>query len=71
MRRVAFAVAVKNARGLLKARADYVTTCPVGYGAVREVGELLLQLTGRWKTVLKEYDRGRASVDAATGSNSM
>lgn len=57
MRRVAFAVAVKNARGLLKARADYVTTCRGGYGAVREVAELLLQLTGRWKTVLKEYDR--------------
>jgi len=57
IRRVAFAVAVNNAWGGLKAHADYVTTHRGGYGAVREVAELLLRLTGRWDALLKEYDR--------------
>ena len=57
IRRVAFAVAVKNAWGGLKAHADYVTTRRGGYGAVREVAELLLRLTGRWDALLREYDR--------------
>ena len=57
LRRVVFAVAVKNAWDGLKAHADYVTTRGGGRGAVREVAELLLRLTGKWDALLKEYDR--------------
>ena len=57
LRRVAVAVAVKNAWSGLKARADYVTTRQGGHGAVREVAELMLRLNGGWDVLLKEYDR--------------
>ena len=57
LRRVAFAVAVSNAWDGLKAHVDYVTTREGGHGAVREVAELLLRLTGKWDALLKEYDR--------------
>ena len=57
LRRVAFAVAVKNAWSGLEAHADYVTTREGGHGAVREVAELMLRLTGRWDALLKEFDR--------------
>ena len=57
LRRVAFAVAVKDAWEGLKVHADYVTVRPGGHGAVREVAELLLRLTGRWDALLKQYDR--------------
>lgn len=57
LRRVAVAVAVKDAWDGLKAHADYVTVRPGGHGAVREVAELLLRLTGRWDALLKQYDR--------------
>lgn len=57
LRRVAFAVAVKNAWDGLKPHAHYVTAREGGRGAVREVAELLLRLTGRWDAVLEEYDR--------------
>ena len=57
LRRVAFAVAVPNAWDDLKGRVDYVTTRTGGHGAVREVAELLLRLTGKWDPLLKEYDR--------------
>ena len=57
LRRVAFAVAVTNAWDGLKTHADYVTTRTGGHGAVREVAELLLRLTGKWDPLLREYDR--------------
>lgn len=57
LRRVAFAVAVRNAWDGLKARADYVTVREGGRGAVREVAELLLRLTGKWDGLQAEYDR--------------
>ncbi len=57
LRRVAFAVAVKDAWDGLKAHAHYVTERPGGHGAVREVAELLLRLAGKWDAVLKRYDR--------------
>ncbi len=57
LRRVVFAVTVPNAWDGLKSRADYVTTRTGGHGAVREVAELLLRLSGKWDTLLKEYDR--------------
>ncbi|MBN1359535.1 MAG: HAD-IIIA family hydrolase [Sedimentisphaerales bacterium] len=55
MRFVGFAVAVANAVEEVKAQADYVTTCPGGGGAVREVIEHILKGSGRWEPLMQRY----------------
>ena len=47
--RVGAAVAVANAHPAAIARADHVTTARGGFGAVREVCDLLLIAQGKWK----------------------
>ncbi len=49
LKRVGFPVAVKNAMAPLADYAVYVTSRPGGFGAVREVCELILKAKGRWK----------------------
>ncbi len=56
MHRVGFGFATANARPEVKAEADYVTKAAGGYGAVREVVELILQAKGLWKEVLAHYE---------------
>ncbi len=56
MHRVGFGVATANARPEVKAEADYVTKAAGGYGAVREVVEMILQAKGLWKEVLAHYE---------------
>lgn len=48
-------VAVANAHGELRARADHVTTLAGGRGAVREVCDLLLNAQGRYNDALAPY----------------
>jgi 3-deoxy-D-manno-octulosonate 8-phosphate phosphatase (KDO 8-P phosphatase) len=55
MRRCAFAVAVADATEDTRAAAHYVTRLPGGFGAVREVCELILKAQGRWDELLKRY----------------
>lgn len=55
MVRVGFAVAVADAAAEVKAHAHYVTTANGGYGAVREVVELILKAQGRWDDLVKSY----------------
>ncbi|KPL25458.1 MAG: hypothetical protein AMJ75_01030 [Phycisphaerae bacterium SM1_79] len=55
VRYVGFGVAVANAVDEVKEYADYVTTCPGGHGAVREVIEYILKSTGRWQELMKRY----------------
>lgn len=50
--RVGFAVAVVNASPEAKRAAHYVTKRAGGYGAVREVVELILKAQGKWQTVV-------------------
>jgi len=52
LKRVGFAVAVKDAVPEAKKAAHYVTTKPGGRGAVREVAELILKSHGWWKEIL-------------------
>ena len=42
MQRVGLSIAVQDAHPYLRLHANYVTSCPGGYGAVREVSDLLL-----------------------------
>ena len=55
MRRCALAVAVADATEDTRAAAHYVTRLPGGFGAVREVCELLLKAQGRWEELMKRY----------------
>ena len=55
MARAGVAVAVGDAAAELKAHAHYVTTANGGYGAVREVIELILRAQGRWDDLVKPY----------------
>ena len=55
IRYVGFGVAVANAVDEVKQYADYVTACPGGKGAVREVIEHILKSSGRWQQLMKRY----------------
>jgi 3-deoxy-D-manno-octulosonate 8-phosphate phosphatase (KDO 8-P phosphatase) len=52
MGRAGVAVAVANAVPEARAAADYLTTAGGGYGAVREVVELILRAQGKWADVV-------------------
>ncbi len=55
MRRSALAVAVADATEDTRAAAHYVTRAPGGFGAVREVCELILKSQGKWGEMMKRY----------------
>ena len=55
MRRIGLPVASANAVSEIKEAALYVTSCPGGRGAVREVAELMLKAQGKWADVLEFY----------------
>ena len=55
MERAEFAVAVADATRETRQAAHYVTQLPGGYGAVREVAEIILKSQGRWDDLMKRY----------------
>src|SRR5918997_4450747 len=55
MRRCGLAVAVADATPDTRAAAHYVTGAPGGFGAVREVCELILKSQGLWGELMKRY----------------
>ena len=55
MLRCGLAVAVSDATEETRAAAHYVTTLPGGFGAVREVCELILKAQGRWTDLMRRY----------------
>ncbi len=55
IRRAGLGVAVANARDEVKRQADFVTSAPGGYGAIRETVELLMSAQGTWQQVLEKY----------------
>jgi 3-deoxy-D-manno-octulosonate 8-phosphate phosphatase (KDO 8-P phosphatase) len=55
MQRVEFAVAVADATEETRAAAHYVTQAVGGFGAVREVAELILKAQGRWTELMRRY----------------
>ena len=48
-------VAVADAAHDAREHAHYVTHAPGGYGAIREVIELILKAQGRWDDLIKRY----------------
>lgn len=55
LRRVGFAIAVKDAVEDVKKHVHYVTIRNGGCGAVREVCELILKTQGKWAEVTAKY----------------
>jgi 3-deoxy-D-manno-octulosonate 8-phosphate phosphatase (KDO 8-P phosphatase) len=55
MQRVAFACAPANAHIEARAVAHYTTSARGGYGAVRELCDLLLVASGRYAKLLAAY----------------
>ena len=57
MQRCGLAVAVADAVPETAAAAHYITQLPGGFGAVREVCELILKAQGRWAELMTRYIR--------------
>jgi len=55
LRKVGFAVAVKDAVEDVKKYVDYITEKNGGYGAVREICELILETQDKWKQATARY----------------
>lgn len=55
LRKVGFSATVADSMQELKKHVHYVTECPGGRGAVREVVELILRAQGHWQEILKRY----------------
>jgi 3-deoxy-D-manno-octulosonate 8-phosphate phosphatase (KDO 8-P phosphatase) len=55
LERVGLAIAVANAVPEVKTKAHYITSCPGGSGAVREVVMKILQAQGIYEEALAEY----------------
>jgi 3-deoxy-D-manno-octulosonate 8-phosphate phosphatase (KDO 8-P phosphatase) len=55
MERAELSVAVADATRETRQAAHYVTQLPGGYGAVREVTEIILKAQGRWDDLMKRY----------------
>jgi 3-deoxy-D-manno-octulosonate 8-phosphate phosphatase (KDO 8-P phosphatase) len=55
MQRSELAVAVADAVEETREVAHYVTQLPGGFGAVREVCELILKAQGRWSELMRRY----------------
>jgi 3-deoxy-D-manno-octulosonate 8-phosphate phosphatase (KDO 8-P phosphatase) len=58
MLRAGLSVAVADAGEETRAAAHYVTHLPGGYGAIREVAELILKAQGRWAELTRKYTAG-------------
>ena len=57
LKRVGFSAAPRNAAEPVKYYVHYVTRARGGYGAVREVVDLLLKNTGKWEEVIEALDK--------------
>jgi 3-deoxy-D-manno-octulosonate 8-phosphate phosphatase (KDO 8-P phosphatase) len=55
MQRCVFAVAVADATEDTRRAAHYTTSLPGGFGAVREVCELILKAQGSWAGLMRRY----------------
>ncbi len=59
MQRSELAVAVADAGEETRTAAHYVTRLPGGFGAVREVTEIILKAQGRWTELMQRYMKSK------------
>lgn len=55
LKRVGFAVCVRDCHSFLRKHVHYVTKAPGGLGAVRETIEMILDAQAKWKPVVDRY----------------
>jgi 3-deoxy-D-manno-octulosonate 8-phosphate phosphatase (KDO 8-P phosphatase) len=55
LKAVGFSFSVRNAHPMIQKEVDYVTQKAGGYGAVREICELILEAQGLWDSLLEQY----------------
>jgi 3-deoxy-D-manno-octulosonate 8-phosphate phosphatase (KDO 8-P phosphatase) len=55
LKNVGFSISVKNGHPLVQNEVDYVTSATGGYGAVREVSEIICKAQGKWEAILRNY----------------
>jgi 3-deoxy-D-manno-octulosonate 8-phosphate phosphatase (KDO 8-P phosphatase) len=55
LREAGLALSVADGWSGLRGTVDYVTTCPGGQGAVREVAEMILRAQGKWAGLLEKF----------------
>ena len=55
LKAVGFSFSVSNGHPLIQKAVDYVTQAAGGYGAVREVSEMILKAQGQWESILRDY----------------
>jgi len=58
LKRVGLSISVINGHPLIQKEVDYVTKTAGGYGAVREVSELIIKAQGKWDPILRGYGFG-------------
>ena len=68
MQRAEFAIAVADAGEETRAAAHYITQLPGGYGAVREVTEIILKAQGRWTELMQQYIKAGMRDEGKTES---
>ena len=56
LRRVGFSVAVADAADVVKKSVDYITNNKGGYGAVREICEMILKAQSKWPEIASKYE---------------
>ena len=55
LQQVGVAIAVQDAVDEVKAVAHYITLCPGGRGAIREVAQLILKAQNHWECLMQRY----------------
>jgi 3-deoxy-D-manno-octulosonate 8-phosphate phosphatase (KDO 8-P phosphatase) len=58
LRRCGFPVAVRDAREEVKRHAKHVTAAAGGFGAAREVAEMIMKAQGKWEPIVRHYIEG-------------
>lgn len=68
LKSVGFSATVPAASEVLQESVDYVTRRDGGWGAVREVIEMMLKIQGKWAGLVEDYSKGRGrTTTIATG----
>lgn len=57
LKRVGFAVSVPNAVEETRNAAHYITKARGGWGAVREICDLIIKAQGKWQDIMSRYSR--------------
>jgi 3-deoxy-D-manno-octulosonate 8-phosphate phosphatase (KDO 8-P phosphatase) len=55
LQNVGLSISVSNGHPLVQKEVDYITRAAGGFGAVREVSELIFKAQGKWESILKNF----------------